>query len=367
MATAIERLGLRATYGLRQGPRVAWYLAHGFAMGRLRQYAEERHPEAARKRSKARPTRPTPDRDRLWRDLGQLFARDLANVEAGVYPLPNDHDGSLPERLDRSRTFFLDLPQIFERRKNEAHQEVFSEAFRDRFPRYYLQNFHYQSGGYLSEDSARIYDLQVEVLFNGTANAMRRQALVPIHAALKGRDQRKVALADVACGTGRFLRALTDAFPGIRATGIDLSETYIGEARHHLRRRGRTKLMVANAEALPLADASQDVATTIFLYHELPPKVRRIVAGEFARVLKPGGLLVFMDSLQLGDVEDYDGLLEMFPSGFHEPYYESYTREDLTELFGDAGFEPVSNETAFVSKVMAFRKRAMPTTRGGRR
>lgn len=363
MANAIAKLGLRTSYGLRQGPRVAWYLAHGYAMGRLRRYAEQRHPDAAQKRLAAKPSRPTPDRDRLWRDLGQLFVRDIANVEAGIYPLPNDHDGPLPDLLDRSRAFFLDLPQIFERRKNEDHQEVFSDAFRDKFPRYYLQNFHYQSGGYLSEGSAKIYDLQVEVLFNGTANAMRRQALVPIYQALKGRDQRKVTLTDVACGTGRFLRALSDAFPGIRATGIDLSESYVGEARHHLRRRGRTKFMVANAEALPLADDSQDVVTTIFLYHELPPKVRRIVAGEFARVLKPGGLLVFMDSLQIGDVDDYDGLLEMFPSGFHEPYYESYTRENLTELFGAAGLEPVSNETAFVSKVMAFRKRARPAAR----
>ncbi|MCT8970250.1 class I SAM-dependent methyltransferase [Microbaculum marinisediminis] len=353
MATAIERIGLRAGYGLRQGPRIAWYLAHGYAMGRLRRMAEEKHPDARRQSSA---TKPTPNRDRLWRDLAALFARDLANVEAGIYPMPNDHDGALPERFDRSRAFFLDLPEIFTRRREEAHQEVFSEEFRGRFPRYYLQNFHYQSGGYLSEGSAKIYDLQVEVLFNGTANAMRRQALVPIHAALKGRDQRTVALTDVACGTGRFLRALTDAFPGVRPTGFDLSEPYVEEARRHFRRRGRARFAVANAEALPLPDDSQDVVTTIFLYHELPPKVRRIVAREFARVLKPGGTLVFMDSLQLGDVADYDGLLEMFPSGFHEPFYESYTREDLTALFGEAGLEPVSATPAFVSKVMAFKK-----------
>ncbi len=353
MATAIERMGLRAGYGLRQGPRIAWYLAHGYAMGRLRRMAEEKHPEAKRTR---KATKPTPDRDRLWRDLAALFVRDLANVEAGIYPMPNDHDGALPVRLDRSRAFFLDLPQIFERRREEQHQEVFSDAFRDRFPRYYLQNFHYQSGGYLSEGSAKLYDLQVEVLFNGAANAMRRQALVPIHRVLKGRDQRRVSLTDVACGTGRFLRAVTDAFPGLRPTGIDLSEPYIEEARRHLRRRGRTRLLVANAEALPLADESQDVVTTIFLYHELPPKVRRIVAREFARVLKPGGLLVFMDSLQTGDVPDYDGLLEMFPAGFHEPFYESYTREDLPALFGKAGLVPVSSTAAFVSKVLAFRK-----------
>jgi hypothetical protein len=39
-------------------------------------------------------------------------------------------------------------------------------------PRYYLQNFHFQSGGWMTDDSAERYDTQVEVLLNGTANAM---------------------------------------------------------------------------------------------------------------------------------------------------------------------------------------------------
>jgi ubiquinone/menaquinone biosynthesis C-methylase UbiE len=355
MAQPIERLAMRAEYGLRQAPRIAWYLAHGYAMGRLRDYAEERKTGT---RPKRKPTRPTPTREQLQRDLAALFVRDLTNVEAGIYPMPDDHDGPLPARIDRSRAFFRDLPQIHERRLAEAHQEVNSPDMRGRFPPYYLQNFHYQSGGYLSEESARIYDVQVEVLFNGAANAMRRQALVPISQALRGRDQRRLSLTDVACGTGRFLRAVSDAFPGLRATGIDLSEPYVGEARQHLKRRGRVRFAVANAEALPLADESQDFVTTIFLFHELPAKVRRVVAGEFARVLKPGGLLVFVDSLQVGDVPDYDGLLEMFPAGYHEPYYQSYTREDLAGLFDKAGLEPVSSEAAFVSKVATYRKPA---------
>jgi hypothetical protein len=40
---------------------------------------------------------------------------------------------------------------------------------------------------------------------------------------------------------------------------------------------------------------------------------------EFARVLKPGGRLVVVDSLQMGDEPDYDGMLELFPQNYHEP------------------------------------------------
>jgi ubiquinone/menaquinone biosynthesis C-methylase UbiE len=50
---------------------------------------------------------------------------------------------------------------------------------------------------------------------------------------------------------------------------------------------------------------SQDAVTSLFLFHELPLKVRRIVFRECARVLKPGGRLVLVDSLQRGDRPDY--------------------------------------------------------------
>jgi ubiquinone/menaquinone biosynthesis C-methylase UbiE len=33
--------------------------------------------------------------------------------------------------------------------------------------------------------------------------------------------------------------------------------------------------MVGNAESIPLPDESQDAVTSIFMFHELPPRVRR--------------------------------------------------------------------------------------------
>jgi hypothetical protein len=75
--------------------------------------------------------------------------QDLANVEAGMYPLPADHDGSLLTLIHRSRLFFADLPAIHRRREHHATNEVLSEAPRGERPRYYLQNFHFQSGGWI--------------------------------------------------------------------------------------------------------------------------------------------------------------------------------------------------------------------------
>ncbi|HML07935.1 MAG TPA: class I SAM-dependent methyltransferase [Xanthobacteraceae bacterium] len=288
--------------------------------------------------------------------MAALFLKDLANIESGIYPLPADHDGSPLTSIYRSRLFFEDLPNVHRRRERRAHREILNEETRGKRPRYYLQNFHFQSGGWMTDDSAERYDTQVEVLFNGTANAIRRQALPALHEVFAGRDQRELRALDIGCGTGRFLDFLKQAWPRLPALGLDMSEAYIKHAKRHLLRWSRIGLLVGKAEALPVPDASQDAVTGIFLFHELPPKVRRAAFGECARVLKPGGRLVLVDSFQRGDQPDYEGLLELFPQNYHEPYYLSYTDEDFCALAADHGLTHVRDVKAFISKVMVFDK-----------
>src|SRR5437868_5671828 len=311
MVSPVAQLTTRLAYGATQLSRVAWYVGHGEIMRRLARRVRQREGESAR--PKPQTDRPVPERRRLFADMGKLFQQDLANVEAGIYPLPADHDGSLATLLRRSRLFFEDLPDVHRRRESGARSEVLTPETRGKRPRYYLQNFHFQSGGWMTEGSARRYDTQVEVLFNGTANATRRQALPQLHEVFAGRDQRKLRLLDIGCGTGRFLDFLKQTWPRLPALGLDMSEPYVRYAKRHLKRWSRFKFTVGNAESLPMPDESQDAVTSIFLFHELPPKVRRIVFRECARVLKPGGRLVLLDSLQHGDQPDYEGILELFP------------------------------------------------------
>jgi ubiquinone/menaquinone biosynthesis C-methylase UbiE len=346
-------LATRAAYGASQLPRLAWYAAHAFAMRRLS--ASQAH-SAESKRPRAHTDAPVPDQRRLWADMAALLRRDLANVENGIYPLPSDHDGSLLALINRSKLFFEDLPAIHRRRENGGHSEVLTEDMRKKRPPYFLQNFHYQTGGWLTEDSAKRYDTQVEVLFNGTANATRRQALPELHEIFAGRDQRRLRLLDVGCGTGRFLDCVKQVWPRLPCIGLDLSEAYLREARRHLKRWSRVSLVVGNGESMPLPDASYDAVTSIFTFHELPPKVRRIVIKEFARVLKPGGRLILIDSLQRADDPAYEGLLELFPQSFHEPYYGSYLEEDFAAIASSHGLMPVRETKAFVSKVLVFDK-----------
>jgi ubiquinone/menaquinone biosynthesis C-methylase UbiE len=304
-------------------------------------------------------TRPVPGLLTLLQDVLRLQAKDARNVRDGLYPIPIEDSSSFASRIEAMRRMLEDIPQSAERRAEQRAKEAAELPEAAGMPDYYTQNFHYQTGGYLTGESAQLYDVQVETLFFGAAGAMRRQAIPHIAGFVRGRDQRQLRLLDAACGSGRFLAQLAQAFPAMPMTGSDLSQAYLDEAARFLQDRRNVSFQQANAEALPFADASFDVVTNVYLYHELPNEVRRRVTSEIARVLKPGGLFVFVESLQWGDVEGYDGLLEAFPQRFYEPYYLDYLGDPLAGsdgLFARSGLRPAGSYPAFLSKIVVCHK-----------
>lgn len=342
MVSPLDRL----SYAARQTARVAWYAGH-YAAGR-RLLKPMPKPDFA--------IGPTPSRAELTADMRALFRREWRDVAAGLFPAPRLLGPEPAEFLRRSLLYFRDLPQVDARRHGALDDELPPGTQADGLPDYYRQNFHFQSDGWLSDQSAALYDTQVEVLFTGAADVMRRRALAPIATWLTGRNQREVRGLDVGCGTGRLLAAVHGAWPGMKLTGIDLSRPYLDEARRLIGRTARVKLDEAAAEALPHDDASLDLVVSSFLLHELPKEIRAKAIAEMARVVKPGGLVVIVDSLQKGDRPDWDGLLDLFPHYFHEPYYAEYAAGSLEGWFRTAGLQAVSTELAFLSKVAAFTK-----------
>jgi ubiquinone/menaquinone biosynthesis C-methylase UbiE len=304
--------------------------------------------------------RQMPDRRRLIADLWRLVEADWRNIEAGIYAMPEDWRGGPLAGLRRAVDFFADLGAVEARRHGGPAEALLPEAAAGRYPPYYRRKFHFQSDGYLSQASAERYDHQVEVLFGGGAAAMRRQALVPLREALR-RSGVGAKLLDIGCGTGAFLREVKRNYPRLAVTGLDLSAPYLAVARRRLEPWSRVALTEAAAEAMPFAEAEFDIVSCLYVFHELPARMRRAVIAEIRRVLKPGGVLIFVDSLQTGDEPDYDALLDYFPFAFHEPYYASYLTEDLDRLMRP-GFTPEERSLAYFSKVVSYRRGGQPPT-----
>ncbi len=297
----------------------------------------------------------------VWRALRrrheELHARDLANVEAGLYPRELLFQIPVRAYMRAFPSLLLDTRKIVARKRAGQWKDI-PAVDKTRFPAYYRRNFHWQTDGYFSEHSAEIYDLGVELLFRGTADVMRRQIIPPITRFLEGehKDPQHVRLLDVACGTGRTLRQLATAHPNLRFHGVDLSQHYVQLARRRLADVRELTLAVENGEALPYADATFDVVTSVYLFHELPRNARRNVVREMLRVLKPGGLVVLEDSAQLSDSPEIGDALINFPAEFHEPFFRDYLDDDLGSILAEVGFERTVTEALLVAKVVHARK-----------
>jgi 2-polyprenyl-3-methyl-5-hydroxy-6-metoxy-1,4-benzoquinol methylase len=105
-------------------------------------------------------------------------------------------------------------------------------------------------------------------------------------------------LLDVGCGAGGPAMRIA-ATTGCSVAGVDIHEQAVRTARALAGQRGlsgRAEFQVVDAgERLPFSDSAFDAITCIDAINHLPD--RRRVMAEWARLLKPGGRLLFTDPI----------------------------------------------------------------------
>ncbi|MFI5495813.1 bifunctional 2-polyprenyl-6-hydroxyphenol methylase/3-demethylubiquinol 3-O-methyltransferase UbiG [Actinoplanes sp. NPDC051859] len=105
-----------------------------------------------------------------------------------------------------------------------------------------------------------------------------------------GPDRAAIRVLDIGCGGGLVSERM--AALGYRVTGLDLSEGSIEIARRHAAASGvDVEYLVGSAFELPCENGSVDlvvVSDVLEHLHDLPA-----ATAEIARVLRPGGLVVF--------------------------------------------------------------------------
>ena len=298
---------------------------------------------------------------KLRASMERLLAIDWEEAERGLYPTSLLFDAPWLDWASRYPLIWLDMPSTWKRRQERRVRDLPNDVEPANYPDYYLQNFHHQTDGYLSDHSAALYDLQVEILFNGTADPMRRRVLAPLLKGLERFSERQpsqIRVLDVATGTGRALRQIRGGLPRAQLIGLDLSAAYLRQANRWLSALPGElpQLVQGNGEAMPFAEGSVQGVTCVFLFHELPADARQQVLRDAFRVLEPGGVLVLADSVQLADSPQFAAAMENFRRVFHEPFYRDYIGDDIDQRLSAAGFETITAESHFMTRIWSARK-----------
>ena len=294
-----------------------------------------------------------PSGKKLFYEMLKLFNEERNYINQKKYKIPKTNVNDFANIVKGSFNFFMDLPKIDKRRTEKKFNDL-NEKNED-LPKYFLRNFHYQTDGYLSENSANLYEFQVETLFSGSAATMRRFSLLPIIEYLKSKDE-DLNFLDVGTGSGEFIKTIKYNFPKLKITCSDISKAYLEVAKKKLKKFTDINYKNCKGEDLPFKNESFDILNSVYLFHEVPSAIRSKIFSEISRVLKKDGVFILTDSLQLGDNYILDPLLEFFPYSTHEPYYSKYIREDLVSNAEKFGLKMYYSKNAYLSKTLAFKK-----------
>jgi ubiquinone/menaquinone biosynthesis C-methylase UbiE len=146
------------------------------------------------------------------------------------------------------------------------------------------------------------------------------------------------SVLDVGCGTGWATLQTARQVPAARACGVDLSPGMIRRAVALAEGVANVEFRVADAEALPYAEATFDAVLCCHSFHHYSEPLRAL--DEIRRVLRPRGRFVLLESDRAGCpwVWAWDRFLRIFERG-HVKYY---TEAELLRLLVEAGFvQPV--------------------------
>ena len=98
------------------------------------------------------------------------------------------------------------------------------------------------------------------------------------------------SVLDVGCGTGKLLRRARTYWPDAQLIGVDPANGMIEVAKSLT---PNATFSTGMAEALPLQDASVDLALSTVSFHHWHDQAAGI--REIARVLRPGGYFILVD------------------------------------------------------------------------
>ncbi len=145
---------------------------------------------------------------------------------------------------------------------------------------------------------------------------------------------------DLACGPGTFTRALASRVRHL--CGLDLTPAMLEQARAATARAGLANVAFAcgDANALPFADATLDLAVCTYSFHHFLDPAR--VARELRRVVRPGGRVGLVDMVvPEGADPEWNNRIERARDSSHA---RTLTASEFHALLEAAGLRVVGQE-----------------------
>lgn len=250
--------------------------------------------------------------------------------------------------FDRFLSILKDLKIFLIRKNNQESHDLKGITFKQNDPEYFKRNYHYQTDGYFSFDSAKRYDHQVELLFLGSAHIMRKVAYSTLAATLKGGFE----VLEFGAGSGTSGHQFKQVFPEASLDLLDPSTTYLDYARTTYPQSFNAFIPEFMENFRP--NKKYDCIFSCFIMHEIPVKYWDSVTVAIKEALKKGGHLLIIDSQQNCDKIEHQFALDQFAEDYFEPYFQEFRETSLEEYFTQKGFKLISKTEVLFSKALLF-------------
>jgi ubiquinone/menaquinone biosynthesis C-methylase UbiE len=209
-------------------------------------------------------------------------------------------------------------------------------------------DIHCQPGGYHTEyipsDVAQgaIYDRAVYIYAMGQMGRDNADMGDSTVAWLKQEhpDFEPTKILDMGCAVGHSTLPYAESFPNAEVHAIDVAAPMLRHAHARARAKGLpVHFAQQNAEATNYADNSFDLVVSHILLHETSSKAIKNIIKECHRLLKPGGLMLHVETPPYEGMAPFETFLFDWDSeNNNEPFWRKSHTLDLNELARQGGF-----------------------------
>lgn len=228
-----------------------------------------------------------------------------------------------------------------------------------KLPKWYTDvDIHMQPGSFFSNDlSGYVYQFGARVVMLRDNDGFKFHKLFSKTALPDLPANPRVV--DIACGFGKSTKPLVTRYPDAEIIGVDLAAPGLklahaeaeseGLAIHYKQQDGRK---------VGLPDSSVDLVTGTMILHEMPQKAIIETVEEAVRLLKPGGVIRFLEFQPTGDPVR-DATVYEHAERNNEPYFRDLFATDLLKVCKKLGLKD-AKWVAFDERAEGLRPQGWP-------